>query len=261
MAKKVKCEHEDQGETAPLWIISFADLVTLMLSFFVILSSGNTGGNDIKQNPQFAELVAALKAAFGNTTTPLDASLDPATEFDKLVRQLLALAKKSVSNKPGDTSDEGIAGRHFRVRKLSDGMEITMGGPVYFEPFSATLTESGKKDLDQILQIVKGYRNIIEVRGHAGEEPLPADWTYEDAMKLSYARAEHVSNELLKQGIDPRAIRIIAAGSSEPVAKGVYDPQKRGLNRRVEIIVRESLIDDYIGRVPTERVSTSAPDD
>ena len=138
-------------------------------------------------------------------------------------------------------------------------MEITMGGPVYFEPFATTLTEGGKKDLDQILQIVKGYRNIIEVRGHAGEEPLPADWTYEDAMKLSYARAENVANELLKQGIDPRAIRLIAAGSSEPVAKGVYDAEKRGLNRRVEIIIRESLIDDYVGRVPTERASSSAP--
>jgi outer membrane protein OmpA-like peptidoglycan-associated protein len=140
-------------------------------------------------------------------------------------------------------------------------MEVTMGGPVYFEPFAAKLTAEGQKDLDQILQIVKGHRNIIEVRGHAGEEPLPADWTPDDAMKLSYARAEYVAGSLVKNGVDSRAIRIIAVGANEPAAKGVYDPEKRGLNRRVEIIIRESLIDDYVGQVPTDRVPTSAPVD
>ena len=71
-------------------------------------------------------------------------------------------------------------------------------------------------------------------------------------MKLSYARAEAVANELILQGVDPRTIRLVAVGANEPVALEVYELAKRGNNRRVEIIVRESLIDDYIGQAPVK---------
>ena len=56
-------------------------------------------------------------------------------------------------------------------------------------------------------------------------------------------------------GTAPTGSRLlVAVGANEPIAREVYDPTKRGLNRRVEIIVRESLIDDYVGQAP---VSTS----
>jgi hypothetical protein len=137
-------------------------------------------------------------------------------------------------------------------------MEITIGGPVMFEPFAAKPTEEGQTQLRQIIELVKGHRNVVEIRGHAAEEPLPADWTYADMMKLSYARAEFVAEELIHTGADPRQLRLVAVGANEPIARGVYDQAQRGDNRRVEIIVRESLIDDYVGQTPAGATTPSA---
>ncbi|HOB76723.1 MAG TPA: flagellar motor protein MotB [Phycisphaerae bacterium] len=251
MARKQKPpEQEEHGESAPMWIVSFADLVTLLMSFFVILAAGRP--QDTATDPEFARVVASIKAAFNNLPEA-STSLDPRKDLDEILRKIQALIeKKDPPRKPGkpargDTREEGIPGRSFRVRRLRDGMEITAGGPVFFEPLSAALTPQGRREIAALGEILKGHRNMIEVRGHAIEEPRPENWTYQDAMKLSYDRASNVTNELIKAGIDPRAIRIVAAGPNEPLVRGVYDPARTGENRRVEILLRETLLDDYSG--------------
>lgn len=256
MAKKH--QEEEHGESAPLWIISFADLVTLMLSFFVILAAGNN--KEASYDPEFAEIVAAVQSAFKNLQPAEAQAADARANFKDIVKALMALANKNGGplNK-GDSQDKGIHGKSFRVRRLRDGMEITMGGPVMFEPFAAKPTPQGEEQLQQVFAIIKGHRNIVEIRGHAAEEPWPADWTYQDMMKLSYARAEYVAKKLIENGTDPRAVRLMAVGPNEPVAREVYDAAARGDNRRVEVIVRESLIDDYLGQAPASPFPATAP--
>jgi chemotaxis protein MotB len=242
--RKKPPEQEEHGESAPLWIISFADLVTLLMSFFVILAAGRP--QDTATDPEFAKVVAAVKAAFKNLPETT-ASVDPNKDLAEIIRKLEALLKKDVPRKraPGETNDKGIAGKSFRVRRLREGMEITAGGPVFFDPFSAVLNAQGREDVAKLGEAIKGHRNMIEIRGHALEEPRPENWTYQDAMKLSYERAAAATNELIRAGIDPRTVRIVAAGPNEPLVRGVYDPVKAGDNRRVEILVREALLDDF----------------
>ena len=253
MAKKHV--EEDHGESAPLWIVSFSDLVTLLLSFFVILSCGNT--KEVGADPEFAAIVAAVQSAFKNAP-PVDVNT-PKADFNELVRKIMAMASKKegagAANK-GDSPDKGIHGRSFRVRRLRDGMEITMGGPVMFEPFAAKPTAEGEQQLQELIALIKGHRNVIEIRGHAGDEPWPADWTYADTMRLSYQRAEYVGSQLIAHGTDPRTVRLMAVGPNEPVAREVYDKERRSDNRRVELIVRESLIDDYVGQAPSNGPAT-----
>ena len=66
-------------------------------------------------------------------------------------------------------------------------------------------------------------------------------------------------SELILRGVDRRTIRLVAVGPNEPVARTVYNPAKRAQNRRVEIIVRESLIDDYLGQAPFDDVTPTPP--
>lgn len=101
------------------------------------------------------------------------------------------------------------------------------------------------------MRLVKGHRNIVEIRGHAGEEHWPADWNYQSIMKLSYDRADFVAGVLLAEGVDPRAVRVMAAGANEPLRRGgaVLEAAE---SRRVEIFVREATLDDYI---PEERAA------
>jgi chemotaxis protein MotB len=250
MAEKKKAQEEEHGESAPLWIISFADLVTLMLSFFVILAAGNNGGASTKNDPEFAKIVSALRMAFRDSSPADEAVLAAAADYEDLVNKLHAMAKKPRQTNVGDSNEPGLYGTSFRVRKIRDGMEITMGGSVFFEPLSGTLTEQGMTDVRELAELLKGHRNNLEVRGHAADEPRPSDWTFKDLLELSHQRADTVAEELIKLGVDPRTIRVVAIGPNEPIARGAQGASNLAMNRRVEVIVRESLIDDYMGQSP-----------
>lgn len=259
MSRPQAPEHEEQGESAPLWMISFADLVTLLLSFFVILSVGNPKEQTNGGSPEFDQLVAALRAAFGNVSGPESTTSGVKNDYKALVDKLMALKVYTKPPARGETREQGILGRNFTVRKLRDGTEIALGGPVYFDALSPDPTPEGKEQLQRVVELLKGHRNIIEVRGHTADTAIPQDWTNLDLMKLSYQRAEYVGKILLANGIDSRAIRLTAAGSAEPASREKNpDPLERTHSQRVEIFVRESLVDDYTGQDPRP-AATSAP--
>jgi chemotaxis protein MotB len=226
---------------APDWMVTYGDMVTLLLTFFVMLVSiANFEVSDDK----FTAAVQSIQEALG-MRGQTGAHLDPSVDFHSLLQKLESIIPPDKPRKQGDSEEEGIYGEEFRVRNIRDGREITLGGPLLFEPFSDNLTPDGQKTLEQMDVYLRGHRNKIEVRGHAADQPRPADWTYQDAWQLSYARAVRVAEALVGQGVDEKTIRIVAAGDSEPVTAQAYDPEELGNNRRVEIIVRESLVDDY----------------
>ena len=73
-------------------------------------------------------------------------------------------------------------------------------------------------------------------------------WTFDDADDLSYARTKSGRDMLIANGVNPQRIRLTACGSTEPLASQAYTERRRALNRRVEIIVTESVISDFQGR-------------
>ncbi len=240
---------------APAWIVSYGDMMSLLLTFFIMLAS-MANYDDV--NDRFMAAIESIRKALG-MPGQTGKKIDPSVDFHSLVKKLESITKPDQPRDRGDSSEEGIYGKHFRLRRIRDGMEITLGGPILFEPFSAKLTGPGKASLGQIGDALKGHRNKVEIRGHAAEEPRPADWTYEDAIQLSFQRAKVVANELILRGTDPRTLTWVAVGANEPVARGVYDQSRRAQNRRVEIIVRESLIDDYLGQEPLQDIPTTQP--
>jgi len=242
-------------EGAPLWVVSYGDMMSLLLTFFIMLASM---ANYEEVQDRFMAAIQSIRDALG-MTGQIGKVVDPSVDYASLLHKLESVIKPQEPKKKGDTDQKGIYGKNFRLRRIRDGLEITIGGPILFEPFSAQITPEGAKSLEQIGQNMRGHRNKIEVWGHAAEEPRPADWTYFDAMDLSYARAKHVADELIRLGADPRTIRVGGVGANEPVERKVYDPSVLDNNRRVEIIVRESLIDDYVGQEPTTRGPVKQP--
>ncbi len=235
--------QKKQPEGAPLWVVSYGDMMSLLLTFFIMLASM---ANFDEVHDKFMEAIQSIREALG-MQGQVGRRVEPTVDFASMIQRLESIIKPREPQSRGDTDEEGIYGKHFRLRKIRDGMEITIGGPILFDPFSDQLNDEGKEALQAIGEELVGHRNKIEIRGHAADEPRPKDWTYEDYTELSYRRAVSVRNELLLRGVDPRAIILEAAGSNEPAAQGVYDLEKRGWNQRVEIVVRESLIDDYMG--------------
>jgi len=246
---------QKQPDGAPLWMVTYGDMVTLLLTFFVMLVS--IANFEVVED-KFTAAVQSIREALG-MTGQMGRRIDESVDFHSLLHKLESIIPPQKPMNRGDTTEEGIYGENFRLRRIRDGMEITLGGPILFEPFSGELTKEGQRALEQIGDNLMGHRNKIEVRGHAADEPRPADWTYKDARRLSFARAEHVADELIRRGVDQRTIRLMAVGANEPVVLRAYDSATRGDNRRVEIIILESLIDDYVGQEPAPELSATQP--
>ena len=142
--------------------------------------------------------------------------------------------------------------------RAESGFEVVVGGTVTFPAFSAILMGEGRELIAKTAARIRGYNTKLLVRGHATRESLPDDSLYADARDLSYARARAVMRELETNGV--RVIRMIpvALGNTEPLVQQAYTERRRALNRRVEILVTEDLIDDYAGSTLADEMRESS---
>jgi chemotaxis protein MotB len=241
MAEK-KHQEEDRGESAPLWIISFADLVTLMLSFFVILAAGNP--QDVKADPDFAEIIAAVKQAF-RYLPPADSN-DP-VDIQILMNKLKGQKGRGGEGKRGDAfqDNEGAIGRYDQVTTVRTGTQVTMGGQVPFDKESARLNEEAVLKLKQVAARVKGHTNIFVIKGHTSrDEEQALAGTGRD---LAYERACAAASKLASLGLTQESLRVQSCRDYEPLKVGAYSEAEQALNRRVELIATESLISEVRG--------------
>ena len=238
MARKEK----KQQEGAPLWVVTYGDMMSLLLCFFVIL----VAMSEIKKESKFREVMESIREAFGYVgglgTVPSEA----APEMSLLKRLEQITIPRKVKNL-ADNDEEGIEGKLFRVEKVREGIKIRVGGAVAFGRFSPELKEEAFEPLAKLADNLKGKNNKIEIRGHATLEPLPAGSPYGDPWDLSYERAKAVGRKLIELGLRERRFKYVACGATEPVKSQAYDQDRLGQNRRVEIIVTESLVSDYEG--------------
>ncbi len=257
------------GESCPLWYISFADMVSLLMAFFVMLASFSAGTSD---DAKYRQFLRSLQEAF---RFPVAAGLvgdgeepDPKTLIERLEQLTMTNFRKS-----GGEGGDGRPGTVNTIKKTREGIEFTIGGQIGFEGGSAELRDEAKTALREIIEYIRGENNKIEVRGHAtrleaGQGP-GADRTEHE---LAYSRACAVADYLISQGIKPERIRRVDCGSSEPLVARAYDEQTKKANRRVEIIVMQALVQDFEGSdsvppappvaghpVPTSERSVSPP--
>lgn len=251
MAKKQK----QQRAGAPDWMVTYGDAMTLLLCFFVIIVSMS----EVKQNQRFQDVLESLRVAFGGYEGAVGAVPVENEPNNVLIQKLLQLEVPIHTKHEGDTDEEGLEGKEFRVTNVRDGLEVVIGGRITFERFSATLKPEAQDLIRKSAERLRGYNTRLLIRGHATREPLPEHSLYSNARDLSYARATAVAQELERSGIRPIRMVLIACGDNEPVVRQAYTEDRRALNRRVEIIVTEELIVDFEG-APVPGVDQEFPD-
>ena len=252
MARAKKIEEAPKG--APEWMVTYGDAMTLLLCFFVIIVSMS----EIKENERFQQVMESLRKAFGGYEGSVGAAPIDDVPANSLLEKLLEIDVRTLKDKKGDTDVEGIHGRKFRVTNVRDGLEVVVGGKITFDRFRATLKPEGRELVAKTAERLRGYNTRILVRGHATREPLPEESTYDDVRDLAYARAKAVIRELEKNGV--RRVRLIpvALGDTEPLVRQAYTEERRALNRRVEILVTEDLIDDFAGSTLADDLKESS---
>ncbi|MEM6853562.1 MAG: flagellar motor protein MotB [Planctomycetota bacterium] len=229
---------------APEWMTTYGDMMTLLLCFFVLIVSFS----EIKKEDQFQAVIEHIKQSFGmmGGGGKIPITDDPALS---LIERLdaLRLKQERVPNR-SNTKDPGQEGREPQVTKVREGMMITTGGRITFEPGSADLSEEAKESLRQLAEVFKGWENLVELRGHAASLEMPdgGNGTYSDLWHLSHARAKSVFDYLTQElEIDPSRFRLTANADREPLDARAADTDDAEKNRRVEVLVSESLKQDF----------------
>jgi flagellar motor protein MotB len=258
----MKKKHEEGHEEG--WIVSFADLMCLMMSFFVIMAAGNP--KDVTMDPEFAEVVAAIKQAF-NYLPPTDSS-DP-VDVQILMNQLKSQKGRGGTGKKGDAfqDNEGAVGRYDQITTVRQGTQITMGGQIGFDKDSVQLNDEADLKLRQIASRLKGHTNIFVIKGHTSKDE---EQTLAGSNRdLAYERACAAADRLASLGMRRESLRAQSCHDYEPLKEGAYNQSELALNRRIEIIATESLLSEVRGpqgdtgqkktpRIPTSQATAKA---
>jgi outer membrane protein OmpA-like peptidoglycan-associated protein len=250
-----KCDPHELCEECPEWIFTLADLIMCMMGLFVILWVLKPSPKDNPPNALSEEemkAIAAIREAFGyvpqaNSNDPID---------------LHMLMKKVDHMKgPGDggrTQLEKKApdGTDPEVTTIRKGKQATVGGKLLFDTGRAELTRETTAQLDQIVQLIRGHRQIALVKGHTSLDDLPDGASAQQKMDLSVRRAKAVADYLTAKGVEPDILRVQGCSTFEPVIQRRYGPGAQVNNRRVEVEVTATLVEELQDRPAARQVTT-----
>lgn len=254
MARK---KYEEEHENHERWLVSYADFITLLFAFFVVMyaiSSVNEG--------KYRVLANALGAAFGTgavvTVPPLPAEQQQSIPLRKQAaahkQQLEALRKEKealtsiawqIQQALAPLVNRGIV----RVTQTSRGVKVEINASILFAPGDATLTGESGDALRAIARILKDDTHALQVEGHTDNLPIsntifPSNW------ELSSVRASSVVRLFAEQGIAAHRLTAVGHGSNFPAGLNeTADGRQR--NRRVEVLILAAL-PETVTEVPVE---------
>jgi len=222
---------------APMWLVTFADMVTLLLCFFVLLLSfANTDA--IK----FKEVLGSMKDAFGVQKERLELGkqggmelpikLESTPSKSELEKDQLVNLLKTMVREEGIDKNAMIALARSGVK-----MEIMeTAGNAMFKPGGTELLDSSKRVLRKLIPIMREISYYkVTVEGHSDNVPLrsglyPSNW------ELSSARAGSVVRFFIEEGnLDPKRFTAAGHADTQPLVDN-DTPDNRSKNRRVSIV-------------------------
>jgi chemotaxis protein MotB len=218
------------------WMVVFTDLVSLMLTFFVLIFSMSSVKMD-KWKEMTDALSQNLNPSFTKSVATATAKFNISTIFRKRainLDYLTAVLERAVNQDP-------LLKRSLLMR-LEDRLIIALPGDLLFQPGRAVMTERARDALFTLGGVLRNIGNQIGVNGHSDPVP-PQGGEYASNWELSIARAVAVTNALKRSGYTED---IIAYGYSDSLYSqlpDVTEEQKQAMGRRVDIMVLPNVGD------------------
>ena len=236
--------EEDPPIGIPEWVVTFGDMMSLLLTFFIMLVSMS----EMKQEEKFQAVAESIRQQFGH-----ELSIESVAPGDHKTRtsefrvlSTMGRAKKKDTHKGGAPTKAPV-GENDRVRIVRPGGNTAIGTVIFFDDGELELNEDAQRVLDEQVSLLSGKPQKIEVRGHTSQQLAAQGGVPLDAMDLGYRRCRSVMLYLTdKHGIAPERIRLSTAGAGEPMYLS-SDADKTRLNPRVEVFLLEETVDQLIG--------------
>ncbi len=273
-------EQEDEGGGNE-WMTTFADLMSLLLTFFILLLS--FANMDVIK---FRDAQGSLKDAFGvqfddtikgeqrtkaaSIVDLLYKTKDSVVNLELEIRQSQGAVKSMIKSRMQSNEDiyrklqsivrDQNLGDQVVVENTSRGVVITVNGQLFFYSGSAVLREESFPLLDNITNVVAEFPYKLTIEGHTDNTQIktpefPSNW------ELSTGRAISAVKYILSSGkVDPEKLGAGGYSDTRPIAQN-DTPEGRRINRRIEFVFfRDDMeIKEFEDLQQREDPETTAP--
>lgn len=287
-------ERNEKG--APLWFVTYADMISLLLCFFCSLFSVS----DQKSMKVF-DMVQSFRSYFDLSELPPGGFLTQ--PVDEVIESMAGKAFDLSGISPGGPPAAAVKtrrerevphsfGPHAHVSKIRrDELKVTIEGTVTFDPGEVVLKPEAREIVGRVAQKIVGRKLRVRVVGHASPAPLPQGAgrpageihvAYRDHHDLALERARAIVEEFLslrfrqdgslvrpddpdandagRYQMNPRRFEISSLGANEiPPGTDILDPREQARLNRVEILLGADPIlvaEPLSGSTTTERTDS-----
>jgi chemotaxis protein MotB len=240
------------------WLVSYADFITLLFAFFVVLYASSQ-----VDNKKVAQIAAAIQGGFQHMgvfsgtapgpivrgeNAPRESSMPPELPSPDLARVInnLKIKERSAGVSGVSPSEvkkqlEEVLGKELRehhvdLRMTPGGLVVSLREVGFFNSGEATLLPQAEPTLGRIASAL-GARNFeVRVEGHTDDVPIHNS-TYHSNWDLSTARATEVVNMLVsKYNFNPQRISVAGYAQYRPIASNETEEGRRK-NRRIDLVI------------------------
>ncbi len=238
--KRRKSKDDDIGGS---WMDTYADTITLLLTFFILLYSISA-----VDSQKLKQLSKALQESLGGSTAVtelqnLDELKVDSGEGNETKEDLVKKVNEAIK---GNSLEEVI-----KVREEERGVILQLDETILFDSGKADLKESSIKALDTITTLVNSMENDILVEGHTDNVPIHNS-QFASNWELSTERAVSVVRYFVgEKGVAPTRFSVKGYGEFKPLVDN-STPENRAINRRVDVLIVDQKDDQQAKKTNDE---------
>jgi len=215
----------------PEWVVTFGDLMSLLLCFFVLLVSFS----EMKKPKEYQKVIDSVNEAMGFKGGMGLAHLLEQADNSMVSNQEERARRDGNERSTNKNNDDNVQGRETLVNIVQEGARHAIGGSVMFEVGEFELSKRNQDMIrESVAPKIRGLNYICPIVGHAwGLEEKRSGLGFDE---LGYKRAQSVKDFLVREcGVDTSILRVETAGDTEPMSLSDGSGQAGGSNRRVQV--------------------------
>ncbi len=205
--------ESDEHQSRDRWLISYADLITLLLALFIVLYAAS--------DKERAHQIAATFSVEGINGSGVLNSSETLENTDQKVRKALI--------------ENEVLSQRTKFRQTKYGLVVSLSEAGFFAPGDAAISQDAAAVIAIVADQLRSATTQVRIEGHTDSTPIatakfPSNW------ELSTARAASVLARMIEMGISPDRLSAAGYAGFQPVQDN-STPEGRAQNRRVDIVI------------------------
>lgn len=252
MSRSRRKRWVEEDEKHDRWLVSYADFITLLFAFFVVMYSIS-----FINEGKYRVLSDSISLAFDPRKENLNIKLQQpdrpsdvlplviarnrqGNDFLQQEREEDVIELRAIASRVKQDLTDLVDRELVSIEEKDQWLEVEIKSSILFPSGSATPSDTADSVLEKIAAILKGYDNQVQVEGFTDNVPITND-IYPSNWELSAARAASVVHLFTRAGVDPARLSAVGYGEYKPIASN-ETAKGRGKNRRVNIIILSDSI-------------------